>query len=374
MSNTFVTPTMVARDASIVLNNLLVVGNLVGRDKEAQFTGSKIGDSMKVTVPPVLGDADEFDGSTSATGITESEVDLTLDKHFYKRVDLTTKQKSLELHDFTRLITIPVMRAISQSVDKYMLAQLQVFRALLAGAAASRPALIDHLAGAHKVLTDALITRSGRVMLVDTTVEESLIKLAQFTTQDYGQDGPAGLRAATLGTRYGFRYVTDPLAGAHDRGDIAGTVLVNATTAAGSTTLALKDLTEATGTIKAGTVFTIAGDSTRYVIRKDATIASNAATVTIYPALQAQAAGDAGITFEAAGFQNIAFHPNAVTAAVVAPAPLAGGNSVTQSINGIGVRVSMDSSLVTLADSIVYDVYAGMRVIQPNGGCLVGGA
>ena len=373
MSNKFVKPGEVARDASIVLNNLLVTGNLVSRDNEAKFKGNKIGDSMKVTVPPVLGDPNEFSGNTSATSIVESEIDLTLEKHFYHRVDLTTKQKTLELHDFTRLVTIPVMRSFSQGIDKYFHNQMQVFRAQLAGTIGNRPETIAHLAAGNKVMNDNFIPNTGRVMLVDTTVESSLLQLAQFTSADYGTDGPAGLRDATLGTRFGFTYVRNALLGAFNRGDVGGTVLVDATTAVGSETLVVKDLTEATGTIKAGTVFTVAGDTTRYVVRKDAAIASNKATLTIYPAIKAQAAGDAAVTMEAAGYMNVAFHPSAITGAIVAPEPLWGGNSVVESYNGIGIRISQDSSVTTLADSIVFDCFVGARVIQPNGGVLIAG-
>ncbi len=380
MSNKFVTPTEVARDASIVLNDLLVVGNLVHRDNQAKFKGNKVGDSVTVTVPPVLGDADEFTGSTSATNIVESEVDLKLEKHFYKRVDLTSKQKSLELHDFTRLVTVPVMRSFSQSIDKYFTNQMQVFRHLLAGTVGNRPSTAAHMARAHKTLTDALISRTGRVMLVDTTVEESLIQLAQFTSLDYGPDSAAALRAATLGDRYGFRFVTDPLLSAFDRGDVAGTVLTDGVQELGATQYKIKDLTATTGTIKAGTVFTVAGTTTRYVVRKDATIVSDGgspakgkATLDIYPGLTAEEADNDAVTFEAAGYMNIAFHPNALTGAIVAPDPLWGGNSVVQSVNGISIRVSQDSSVTTLADSVVFDCFVGARVIQPNGGCLVAG-
>lgn len=376
MSNTFITPAMVARDASIVLNNLLTLGNVLHRDKEAQFTGSKIGDSLKVTVPPVLGDANEFSGSTSATPITETQIDLTLEKHFYHRVDLTSKQKSLELHDFTRLVTVPIMRSISQSIQKLFLRHLQVFRANLAGTVGNRPSTMAHIAAANKVLNDNFIPESGRVMLVDTTVEQSLIQLSQFTSVDYGADAGAGLRNATLGDRYGFRFLRDANLGAFSRSaaanDIAGTVLTNGTPAVGATTLNIDGITSTTGTIYAGTVFTLAGDTTRYVVRKDAPVAGNAADVVVYPPLAAAPGDGAVVTFEAAGYMNVAFHPAAVTAAIVAPEPL-NGNSSRQSINGIGVRVSMDSSLVTLSDSIVIDVFAGARVIQPNGGCLVAG-
>jgi hypothetical protein len=120
MSNTFITPTMVARDASIALANRLLVGNLVARDKESMFTASKIGDEVPVTVPPAVSEASEFTGTTSAGDVTETEVKLTLEKHFYKRVDLTSKQHSLELSDFTRLITVPAIQGIQESIDKIM--------------------------------------------------------------------------------------------------------------------------------------------------------------------------------------------------------------------------------------------------------------
>jgi len=376
MSNTFITPTDVARDASIVLSNLLVTGNLVTRDKEAKFKGNKIGDSMKVTVPPVLDDPNEFAGTTSATSVVETEIDLTLEKHFYHRVDLTSKQKSLELSEFTRLITTPIMRSFGQGIDKYFTKQMQVFRAQLAGSVANRPSTAAHIAAANKKLNDALIPKSGRVALVDTTVEESLIQLAQFSSQDYG-DGPAALKSAILGTRYGFQFVVDPFLGAFSRSaaanDIAGTVLTNGTPAEGATTINIDGITSETGTIYAGTVFTLAGDTTRYVVRKDATIAANATTLTIYPALQAAPGDGAALEFEAAGYMNVAFHPNAIAGAIVAPEPLMGGSSTVQSYNGISVRVSQDSSIVTLADSVVFDVFVGARVIQPNGGCLIAG-
>lgn len=377
MANKFVTPTEVARDASIVLGNLLVTGNLVSRDNEAKFKGSKIGDTMKVTVPPVLGDADEFTGETSATAVTETEIDLILEKHFYKRIDLTSKQKSLELSDFTRLITAPVMRSFSQSIDKYFTNQMQVFRAQLAGTVGNRPSTVAHLVAANKVLNDAQITKSGRVMLIDTTVEASLLQVSQFTSADYGVDGPAAIRDAAIARRFGFEFYSDPLLSAFVRSaaanDLAGAVLTNGAPAVGATTVSIDGITSATGKIYAGTVFTLAGDATRYVVRKDAAIADNATTLTVYPALVAAPGDGAAVKFEAAGFMNVAFHPNAITGAIVAPEPLSGGNSAVVNVNGISVRVSQDSSIVTLADSIVMDCFVGARVIQPNGGCLVAG-
>ncbi len=373
MSNTFITPTLVARDAAIASANRLLVGNVVSRDKEGLFTAGKIGDTVKVTIPPAVTDASEFSGSTVASDQTETSVDLKLEKHFYKRIDLTTKQKSLELSDFTRLVTVPAITGIMDAIDKYLLKKMQVFRKNLAGSVGNRPSTMAHIAAATKALNDLRVNRAGRVALIDTTVEQSLSQLAQFQSQDYGADAPAGLREAILGRRYGFNFVVDPNLGAFSRsaaaGDITGTVVTNGTPAVGATEINIDGITNATGTIYAGTVFTLAGDTTRYVVAKDAAIASNAATLEITPALAAAPGDGAALTFEAAGYSNLVYHPSAVAAAIVAPTPLS-VNSAVESFTGVSIRVTMDSSITSLSDSIVYDVFVGGRVIQPDGGAL----
>jgi hypothetical protein len=373
MGNTFITPEMVARDAAIELNDRLIVGNLVTRDKEGMFTAAKVGDGIKVTVPPVVSDASEFTGSTSAGDVTESEVELKLEKHFYKRIDLTSKQKSLELSDFTRLVTTPAVQGIQESIDKFFLRNMQVFRANLTGTVGNRPSTMAHLAAATKKLNDNKIVKSGRISLIDSTVEQSLVQLSQFTSQDYGAKALMGIEEAMLGRRYGFNFVTDVNLGAFARssaaGCLTGSPVTNGTPAIGATEISIDGVTDATGTIYAGTVFTLAGDTTRYVVRKDATLASNATTLEIYPALVAAPGDGALLTFEAAGYSNLVYHPAAVAGAIVAPAPLAVGSAV-KSFGGVSIRVSMDSSITSLADSVVYDVFVGCRVIQPQGGAL----
>lgn len=373
MANTLITPEVVARDAAITLEDRLIVGNLVARDKEGLFTAGKVGDEVKVTVPPAVTDASEFTSTTTAADVTETEVGLKLEKHFYKRVDLTTKQKSLELSDFARLVTVPSVQGIAESIDKFYLRNMQVFRKNLTGTVGNRPSTAAHVAAANKTLNDLKVVGRGRVALVDTTVEASLTQLTNWASQDYGADGPSAVREGFLARRWGFDFVRDANLGAFSRSaaanDIAGTVLVDGTVAAGGTTLHIDGITSATGTIYAGCVFTIAGDSTRYVVRKDAAIASNEVDLLIAPALAAQATDEAAITFEAAGYSNLVYHPNAVAGAIVAPTPLAANSSV-QSFRGVSIRVSMDSSISTLADSIVYDVYVACRVIQPDGGAL----
>lgn len=369
MPNTFITPTLVARDAAIVGYDRLKVANLISRDKEKLFTANKIGDEVKVTIPPPVTDASEFSGTTIAEVAQETEVKVKLEKHFYKRHDLTTKEKSLELSDFTRLVTAPKIAGIMDSVDKYLLRQMQVFRANLSGTVGNRPSTMAHIANATQKLHDQRISKSGRIALIDSTVENSFSQLVQFQSQDYGSDGPSNLREGILGRRYGFQFEADTNLGAFDRGYITGTILTNGTPAVGDVELSIDGFTASGSVLNAGTVFTVAGDTTRYVIRKDVTVTGGAATINVYPALAAAPGDGAAITFEAAGYSNLVYHPAAVAGAIVAPTPL-NVNSAVESFMGVSIRVSMASSIVSLSDSIVFDVFVGGRVIQPEGGAL----
>lgn len=374
MGNTFITPTLVARDAAIALTNRLIVGNAVSREKEGLFTASKVGDSIPVTIPPAVTDASEFTGTTSASDQTETSIDLKLEKHFYKRIDLTSKQKTLELSDFTRLVTLPAVQGIAESIDKFFLRNMQVFRRNLTGSVAARPSTMAHVAAAHQKMKDLKVGGDRFTALVDTTVENSLIQLANFVNLDYGPDAADAGRMGILGQRYGFDFITDANLGAFSRSvaanDLAGSPVIISTVAAGGTQIGIDGVTNATGTIYAGTSFLISGDSTRYVVRKDVTAVANAyTTIDIYPALATQATAEAAITFEAAGYSNLVYDKRAVAGAIVAPEPLAINSSV-QSFNGISIRVSMDSSITSLCDAVVYDVFVGCRVIQPDGGAL----
>jgi hypothetical protein len=371
MPNTFITSDVVARTASVVANNLLTLGGLIPRAVEGTYAG-KVGDTVRVSVPPVFGDADEFTGTASATTVTERVAPVVLEKHFYKMVTLTSKDRTLNLQDFTNQIVVPAVRSITQSIDKLWLRKLQDFRANLVGTAANRPSTAAHIAAANKFLNDALVSKSGRVCLVDTTVEQSLIQLSQFTSKDYGDDAGMALRNATLGDRYGLKFIVDPLLGAFDRGAVAGTVLLKGAVAVGQTSVPMDAFT-ADGTVYAGTSFTVAGDTTRYTVTEDAAVTSNAATLKISPAIKAVTADNAEVTFEAAGYMNLAFHPGATAGAIVAPEPLWGVNSSVGSYNGINIRVSMGGTLTSLSDSIVFDVMTGCRVVQPGGGCLLAG-
>ncbi len=371
MSNTFVTPLAVVRDAAIYLAKRLHVASHISRKVESAFSG-KVGDTVKVKVPIEVTEAKEFVTATEADAITEKSVDVKLEKHFYKRVSLTTKDKKLSLDDFTRTITNPLMSGIGLSIDKYLIRKMQIgFVNSFAGTITSRPSTTAHFLAGHKLLDDAYVTPQGRVGLIDTTVKQSLLGDEKFINSLYGADN--ALRDLNLGYRLGANWDCDPASGAFDRGDIAGTIKVKTTASAAATQLALKGLTAATGVVREGTAFTIAGDTTRYVVTADATIASNEAIVKVSPAIAGGATEDDVVTIEGARYGNFLFVPGSFAGAIVAGDPLPGMDSVIYTYEGVTVRFSQDGSLTSLSSDAVFDVMVGGYVIDPKGGAIVGG-
>ena len=118
MANTFINTTLVARDASVILQDNLVATRLTNRSHEDKF-GMKVGDTIKIKCPPTFATTRDLlvDGTTTADSITDVSVDLKLDRQFYKRIDLTTLDATVNLEDFNEWITFPAVRGLADDID-----------------------------------------------------------------------------------------------------------------------------------------------------------------------------------------------------------------------------------------------------------------
>lgn len=368
MPNTFITPTDVVRDAALVLQDQLIVGNLANRSLESNF-GKKVGDTVKVKVPPV-GTASEFSSTTSADNVTETSVDVKLERHFYRRIDLSSDEMTLKVDDFNQLVTLPSVRALVASMEDYFMARAcGGFASQLSGTAGSNPSTQAHILACEKKLFDAKADISQLVAIISSTAHASFAALAQFTSADYGSNRPAGLASNSLGRMAGMDFYRSPYSGTFAQGDIAGSV--TATGTAGASTVALAAFSAATGTVKEGTRFVVAGDATIYTITSDVTLSSNAGTAYVTPVLATSPSG-AAVTFESAFKENVVYNPAALAVAIVAPA-IAGPGSASATINGVGLRIIQDISISTLANSWVFDLYCGAKVCRKEYGCILQG-
>lgn len=355
MANSLVTVDQLARDASLLMTDRLRVARACSTRTESMFA-NKVGDSVKIQIPATFtGQSQGPSVSVTAEDVTQAQATVNIERHFTVAVNITSKERTLKIDDFNRQITVPAVNRLKDLVDSYLLSKCHGLQ-LWSGTGGTAPSTIAHIVAARKMLQDAKL--SGDYMgVISTTTEANLLQLAQFQSRDYA--GDTAVVDGMLGKRFGIDWLVTPNSSSFTRGDVAGTVLVNnAAAAVGDTTLPMDGFTNATGIIYAGTHFAVAGDTTVYVVTADSTKASNAATLSIYPALQVAVADNAAVTFKAAATDDFVMVRGAVAAAIIAPAPLAIGSAIAN-VDGMGVRVTSGTSTANLSDTIVYDVMCG---------------
>lgn len=117
MSNTFITPTLIAKTAISTLYNRLVLAPLVWRDFDSDFAG-KQGATVNARKPAVF-TAESFDRTKGITkqAIDEDYIPITLDEIANVSVVVTDEELTLDIADFAGQILTPAMEAIAQKVD-----------------------------------------------------------------------------------------------------------------------------------------------------------------------------------------------------------------------------------------------------------------
>jgi hypothetical protein len=365
MSNTFLTPTIIAKEAIMVLENNLVLGNLVHKDYSEEFE-SGVGDTITVRKPATF-EAKEFTGDIEIQTATEGSTTVKLDKHLDVSFEVTTKELSLNIKDFSEQVMQPAMSAFAQKIDGY-LAGLYKDVPYVSGTAGTTPSTAADVANAGLVLNVNKCPRTMRNVVVDPYAQAKLIVLDSFMEVDKAGTSEA-LREANLGRLLGFDTYMDQNINKHTAGTLsagAGKVYVKGTVAAGALTGTF-DSTALTGTLKIGDVFKV-GNNT-YTVTKDATAASNEIAVEFYPA-SAGFADDAEVTLIASHTANLAFHKNAF-ALVSRPLalPMGSSNANYVSYDGLGLRVVQSYDINKKKDVISLDMLCGVKTLTPELAC-----
>lgn len=238
------------------------------------------------------------------------------------------------------------------------------------------------LAKARQILTANKVPRRDLQAVIGTTEAYNLRTLPLFTQAQ--QAGSAeNLREGSLGRVYGFdvRESQSTIASATlTTSTTWGTPLVNnaAGYAIGSTSIAIDGLA-ASGTIKKGSIFQLGGNN--YSVTADATITTNAATISFTPKLLTAVADNdpltvTNYTHSAAGSVGFAYHPDAFLWIVRPLADWIPGSGVvshqmSDPVSGLSVRVSVQSQVagsagVAMQETITADFLCGAALIRPE--------
>lgn len=365
MANTFLTPSIIAREALMVLRNNTVMSNLVHRDYSNDFV-SGVGDTITIRKPATF-TVDEFDRSSGiqVQDATEESTSITLDKHLDVSFEVTDEDLTMEIQDFSEQLLQPAMSAFAQKIDTY-LTGLYADIPYNHGAAGTTPDAIDDITGVRKLMNNNKVPLAQRRLVINPDAEDKFLQLTAFHEADK-LGSTAGLREASLGRKFGFDMYMDQNIADHTTGtldDSSGGIAVKGAVEAGATAMTW-DSASLTGTIVAGDMFTI--DGIDYVVTDGATAASNEVAVKFYPAAAA-IADNAEVTYNSTNSaNNLAFHRNAfalVTRPLRLPYGLGNNQKAIVNYDGFGLRVIYDYDSTYKKDVVSIDMLCGVKTLD----------
>lgn len=207
MSVTTIKAERVVQTALMLLEREVILPRLVWRDAVGDFAGAK-DDTISIRVPSYTKarkNALRSGAARTRDNLVERKVDVSLTDRLYKDVRITDENLTLDLRDFSEQVMSPVLRSLVIGYEDEI-------ATLITGATYENELELDTtdpyntVIDARKLLNDASVPQTGRVLAVGSGVEARLLKSDQFARADQAGDASA-LREAQTGRVGGFDVV-----------------------------------------------------------------------------------------------------------------------------------------------------------------------
>lgn len=406
MPNTLVTPSMIAKEALMQLENNLVLSNQVHREYAKEFTGGQ-GSTVSIRRPVKFVTSD---GATRVNqDVEEKNTNIVIDQRKHVSWGFSTQDLTLTIEEYSERYIKPACITLANTMDR---AGHSLYRSVWngVGTPGTTPATFADVGSAAQRLDEMAVLGDNRSMVL-TPAARYAISGNQLTLDSVGTKGKSAYEKALMGEIAMFdTYATQNIAN-HTVGVATGTPLVagaaqNVTYAAAvgsnwSQTLSTDGWTASTvGILRAGDTFTIAGVFAvnpvpgegatgklnmpylqQFTVLADVTSTAGTVgaltisppiitsgpfqTVTAAPADNAAIVvrGTGGVTYP----QNLGFHRNAF-ALVTVPLDMPDGAAfkARETHNGLSVRVVKDYDIDNDVDVIRLDILYGWKAIYPD--------
>lgn len=388
MANILVTPSVIADEALMQLENLTVMGNLVHRQYKKEFV--KKGDTVSIRKPVRFEAKEGADITYNVQDVTESTIDFKIDQRWNTAWPFGAEELTLTIEQYSERYIKPGMIPLANKIDETLCAlYADVFNA--AGVAGTTPNTFMSLASVSQKLDEGAVPAPDRRLVLNPAANWSMANAlkglfnAQMVT-DF-------VRSGMLANIAGLEIYRDQNIKTHTAATtLAATGIVNGASQTG-TSLVTDGWTISSETLKAGDVFTVASvyavnpvskQSTGQLQQFTATAAATSdgsgdCTIAISPEIVTSGAhqnvsaspGDgAVITLTGSHTANLAFHKNAfglVTVPIAIPQSAAWGERKTA--NGYSVRVVKGYDVLTDVETIRLDILFGVKTLYPELAC-----
>lgn len=388
---------MIARLAAKMLIEENNVVKNVNTDRSVEFgeeiQGYKKGDTVKVAIPPVpvTFDGAVFAGGGSAPATNETYVNLTLDTQKHTALTFGSKERKLDLADFTKRFLKPSMESLSSAINAWAIQRMIDQTANVVGTWGTVPATRTPYREASAMLNRYLAPSSDRSMHFSSDANIALAE-ANATLFHDGKEIRGEFDDNAVGRFAGFDFYEQQSLGTHTNGAGTGYLVDGAAESGSSITVKT-----GTGAMPKGTTITITGVNAVHPITGASTgklkqfvltadYAGGAGDIAISPPLTPTSATVIGTvdalpadsapitvfgTASQSKVQNIGFHRNAFAMAFAPLMPVTGSEGYTATIGKISVRVMSGGDFVNDQESTRIDVLMGQVAVRPQWACRV---
>jgi hypothetical protein len=402
MANSLLTIDMITRKSLAILENNLVLSRNINRQYDDSFAveGAKIGSSLRIRLPDrVL----VTDGAALQTqDDNEQYTTLTVSTQKHVGINFTSAELSMQLDDFADRVLKPRISQLASSIDADV---ANVFASVgnSVGTPGTTPATALVMLQAQQKMNEAAAPMSPRYLTVNPAANAALVNgLSGFfnPSDSISRQFKSGMMGENV---LGYEEVNMSQSvksfTVGSRTATGGTTSAAVTTE-GATTIAITGA-GASGTIKAGEVFTVAvsyavnpqtrestGSLFQFVALADVTLdGSGAGTITVAPMYSAAhplatitifpGSGNS-VTFLGAASttypQNIAYHKDAFTLATADLILPQGVDMASRANhNGISMRIVRQYDINNDRMPCRVDVLYGYAAIRPQLACRVWG-
>lgn len=406
MANNFEVIDMVTKEAQRVLHNNLGFTRGVNRQYDDTYAkdGAKIGDTLRIKMPPrpIVGNT----ANLVTHDHVESNVSLSVSNRAQTAIELTSQEMTMDKESFmkwSKRELEPYMARMATEIDMNGLTLAkQVYNSV--GTPGTTPvanATQNDFISARSVLNRFLAPQFDRTMCIDSTAAEGILRYNQNLFNPNGQIGEMYKKGSmATGMVYSFANWTED----ENISTFTTGTRANGTVSGANQTGATLDVTGtgANATFIAGDSFTIAsvfsvnpenqqstGHLQQFTVTADTTAnAGGVATLPITPSIIAAGAnvgngtvdalpadtaalthiGAAGtLTKVGVGFQRDAF----VLGTADLVKPINAGQCGFSDMDGIRMRVWMDSDIRTDSHVMRFDIAYGWALVRPELACKV---
>ncbi len=402
MANSLLTIDMITRKSLAILENNLVLSRNINRQYDDSFAveGAKIGSSLRIRLPDrVL----VTDGAALQTqDDNEQYTTLTVSTQKHVGINFTSAELTMQLDDFADRVLKPRISQLASSIDADV---ANVFASVgtSVGTPGTTPATALVMLQAQQKMNEAAAPMSPRYLTVNPAANAALVNgLSGFfnPSDSISRQFKSGMMGENV---LGYEEVNMSQSvkslGVGSRTATGGTTSAAVTTE-GATTIAITGA-GASGTIKAGEVFTVSsiravnpqtrestGSLFQFVALADVTLdGSGAGTITVAPMYSAAhplatitslPGSGAAVTFLGSASttypQNIAYHKDAFTLATADLILPQGVDMASRANhNGISMRIVRQYDINNDRMPCRVDVLYGYAAIRPQLACRVWG-